>query len=104
MELSFFNAWEGQFDKNNLYQLTWLKHHYPQAFLPTVHPIHRNTGVLVHDVYTNKQNELLLDTLMNCDRSKEELNQMFLSAYTEPPSAIGIQYRHGKVRMGYNPA
>ena len=103
MELSFFKAWEGEFDKNNLYQLTWLRHHYPQSFIPITYPIHRNTGVLVHDVYTNKQNEILLDTLMDCELSTEELNMLFLHAYTEPPSSIGIQYRHGKLRMGYKP-
>ena len=104
MELSFLRAWEGKFDDNNLYQLTWLRHHYPQAFLPISYPIHRNTGVCVHDVLVNKQNEILLDSLMNCNLSIEELNMLFLAAYREPPSGIGIQYRHGKIRMGYNPA
>jgi len=104
MELSFLNAWEGKFDNNNLYQLTWLRYHYPQAFLPIVYPIHRNTGIRVHDVYTNKQNELLLESLMKSRLPEEEWTSLFLDSYMEPPSSIGILYRHGKLRMGYIPA
>ena len=93
--LSFFSSWKGQFDTSNVYQLTMLRHDYPDHFLPIHYPIHRNTGVYVHDVTLNHQNERMLQDLMDSTLPLPMKQQLFLKYYQDPPLGIDIRYRHG---------
>ena len=92
----FLNSWIGQFDTTNLYQLTILRHQYPDQFIPIHYPIHRNTGVHIHDVYINRDNELLLDQLMHSTLPFTLKQSVFMQQYREPPSGVGIRYRHAR--------
>ena len=96
---SFFDLWKGQFDSTNVYQLTRLRHDYPEWFVPLSHPIHSNTGVYIHDVDINKQNELLVDQLLSLPEN--ESRKLFESFYQDPPFAVGRVYRPGKVCASY---
>jgi hypothetical protein len=91
---AFFSKWKGEFDKTNVYQLTWLRYHFKKDFIPIHYPIHRNTGVHVHDVMINKQNEDMLNQLIKIKLPMELLNQIFLFSYEPPPYSVGITYRH----------
>ena len=91
---SFFSKWKGEFDTSNVYQLTWLRYHFKEAFIPIHYPIHRNTGVRVHDILINKQNEDMLSQLVHMKLPVELLNQIFLFSYEPPPDCINIRYRH----------
>ena len=75
---SFFSKWKGEFDTSNVYQVTWLRYHFKKDFIPIHYPIHRNTGIRVHDVLINKQNEDMLNTLVRLNLPVEILNQIFL--------------------------
>jgi hypothetical protein len=92
--LSWITSWKGQFDTTNLFQPTILRHQYPDHFIPIYYPIHRNTGVRIHDVYINRSNELLLRELMNTTLPSDLKQTLFFKHYQEPPSAVGIRYRH----------
>jgi hypothetical protein len=94
--LSFFKKWKGEFDTHNVYQLTWLRYHFKKEFVPRRYPIHRNTGVHVHDVLINKQNEEMLNHVAALPLPVELLNQIFLFSYEPPPSSIDIVYRHAR--------
>ena len=91
---SFFSKWKGEFDTTNVYQVTWLRYHFKQEFIPIHYPIHRNTGIRVHDVLINKQNEHMLTHLVCLNLPVELLNQIFLFLYEPPPECIDICYRH----------
>jgi hypothetical protein len=93
--LSFVPSWKGQFDTTNLYQVTSIRHQYPHQFIPIYYPIHRNTGIHVHDVLINRKNENMLHELMELDASLDEKQSMFSQLYTHPPYSIDIRYRHG---------
>ena len=101
MMIAFFSKWKGEFDTTNSYQLTWLRYHFKQDFIPIHYPIHRNTGVCVHDVLINKQNEDMLNELVHLQLPVELLNQIFLFSYEPPPDCIDICYRHAKTIYHY---
>lgn len=92
----FLNSWIGQFDTTNLYQLTILRHDHPDQFIPIHYPIHRNTGVHIHDVYINRDNELLLNDLYVSNLPMILKQSFFMKHYREPPLGVGIRYRHGR--------
>jgi hypothetical protein len=91
---AFFSKWKGEFDYDSVYQVTWLRYHFNQDFIPIYYPIHRNTGVHVHDVLINKQNEQMLHGLTTINLPVELLNIIFLFLYEPPPYSIDILYRH----------
>ena len=93
--LTILSRWEGEFDTETVYQLTVLRHQHPSEFIPVTHPIHRNTGVHVHDVLINHSNERLLEELVHSTLSLEQQRELFRVHYQEPPLSISIRYRHG---------
>ena len=93
--LSFVPSWKGQFDTSNVYQVTSIRHQYPDQFIPIYYPIHRNTGIHIHDVLINHQNEIMLNELIELNVSLYEKQLMFSQMYNPPPYSIDIRYRHG---------
>jgi len=93
--LSIVPLWNGWFDTTNVYQLTSLRHELPTEFLTLSYPVHRNTGIYIHDTIMNRDNERLLDSIVHSNLSLEEQRDIFRAYYQEPPLSIDIRYRHG---------
>jgi len=96
MELifSWITSWKEEFDTTNRFQLTRLREEYPDHFIPIAYPIHRNTGIRLHDVYINRSNEEMLQQLIELSLPLDMKQSLFVQHYQEPPYSVGIRYRH----------